>query len=157
MTSSTNTQWALDRELLLPAAVIVSLFLPWITLTGFVTVTVTGVQLGAGWEILLAAVGLVALWMFDDGKHRIRGWLGGGTLMAVAGAYPLLRAQVAMQGYQTPAAGMLETDISVGYGIGAALFAIATLGILYVGHREKGRTEVESTEEGTLADGARES
>ena len=132
-----------DRALVWPAILGVSLFLPWIEVVGLVSIQLTGFNIDTGPMILIVTLGVAGSWVYQDGKYREEGWLGGGIILGLLSALTVFGIQRRISQYRNEA----ESSVAVvNIGVGAYLAVIASAAILYVGYQmyTSGMTEGES-------------
>lgn len=125
-----------NRAVIWPAIVVVSLFLPWVRVAGLLSLQVNGIDIDVGPVILILAIAIGGSWIYEDGKYRVLGWLGGGTLMGVLVLLAIWNIQSSISQYQAETQGNIFADsVAINIGSGAYLALIATAAIIFVGYR----------------------
>ena len=114
-----------------------SLFLPWIVVSGIVTMEMTGTDLAVEPVIVLATLAVTASWLYESGKYRVDGWIVGGLVVEGAILWTLVELNRGIEAQQGMAAGQLFGDmISIDAGLGLFVAAAVAAVIVFVGVRE---------------------
>lgn len=152
MTESEELISSDDRALIWPALLVFSLFLPWVSVAGFLSIQLTAFDMDIGPVILVVTLGVAASWIYQNGKYREEGWLGGGIVLGLLFILSILNIQSAIGEYRSETEGNMFADaVVVNIGIGAYIAVIASTAIIYVGYQmyTSGTVEDESSSSNT--------
>jgi hypothetical protein len=132
-----------NRVLAWPALLVLSLFLPWVTISGLLNIQVSGIEIDTGIFLLLGGVVIIASWFWEDGEYCDKVWLFGGGIVGLLSIASLLYIQSQIGDYRAEMEGNLFANtVEISIGIGAYLAAISSVAIIYVGYQMY-NTEVE--------------
>ncbi|WP_338739359.1 hypothetical protein [Haloplanus salilacus] len=124
-----------NRALIWPVLLAASLFIPWIRVSGLISIRVIGFDMDIGPIILIISVLIAGSWLYKDGQHREKVWLGGGitaTLLTIAAMWNL---QDGISQYQTETEGNLFANlVTLNFGVGVYLAITASAAITYIGY-----------------------
>jgi hypothetical protein len=125
-----------NRALAWPALLAVSLFLPWVTVSGIINIQRSGVQIDTGILLLFGVAIIIASWFYEDGKYRDKVWLYGGIVVGLLSIASIFYIQSQIGQYRADVQGNLFSNtVQISIGFGAYLAAISSIAIIYVGYK----------------------
>lgn len=134
-----------NRALIWPSMLAISLFLPWLRISGLVSIQIIGFDIDTGPVILIVTLVVGASWVYQSGKYRQEGWLGGGVILGLLSAVTILNAQSAISQYESETEGNMFADaVAINIGVGAYIAVIASAAIIYIGYQRYTSDTVEA-------------
>lgn len=125
-----------NRALIWPAILAVSLFLPWLSISGLFSIQISGFDIDTGPVILIVTLVVAASWVYENGEYRQQGWLGGGIILGLLVVVTILNVQSGISQYQAETEGNIFADaVAINIGIGAYIAVIASAAIIYIGYQ----------------------
>jgi len=135
-----------NRALAWPALLIISLFLPWVTVSGLLNIQVSGIEIDTGIFLLLGGVVIIASWFWEDGEYCDKVWLIGGGMVGLLSIASIFYIQSQIGDYRAELEGNLFANtVQISISFGAYLAAISSIAIIYVGYQMY-NTEVETND-----------
>ena len=135
-----------NRALAWPALLILSLFLPWVTVSGLLNIQISGIEIDTGIFLLLGGVIIIASWFWEDGEYSDKVWLIGGGIVGLLSIASIFYIQSQIGAYRADLEGNLFANtVQISISFGAYLAAISSIAIIYVGYQIY-NTEVETND-----------
>lgn len=127
----------MKRVLLLPALLVVSTFLPWVVVTGFMNIESTAFDLDVAPLLIGAALIVSVSSLYHSAKYRIDGLLVGGVLVELVSLWTLWDLNRGIAEFTGSASGELLADsVSFSYGMGLYLALFVGAVLIMIGLRE---------------------
>ncbi len=146
-----------ELRMVWPGLVALSLFLPWVSVSGLFSAQVTGMKMDAGVVVFALAVGIAISTLFLEKRQERLAWLVGGILLLLLVLGTTANIYDSIDQYNTQMQGNIFQDaVSIDFAYGAYIAIVGSLATAIVGYRMDGSEAETISEESTDGGSPRE-